>query len=234
MTARRGWAVILVSVIALTLVWRFLPAGSPPIYDGQCIANPYETLGGTPAPGKATKTFPKAATFPPAEVYTNEMPPQAQILIGGRHLRQLDVCDVEHHAGDAALGKTAERHHRRQRLPDHRGQRIRDPARTAVAVKSGVHHPAGAGIVPCTDDRPFQRHIVDADCHLELRVRQHLRGDVHSDGRLRRGEAWKWRRHPAPSGGGIPIAAIIGGLVLLLIIVVAVLFSLDRRRTTAR
>ncbi len=68
MTARRGWAVILVSVIALTLVWRFLPAGSPPIYDGQCIANPYETLGGTPAPAKATKTFPKAATFPPAEV----------------------------------------------------------------------------------------------------------------------------------------------------------------------
>ena len=72
---------IVVSVIALTLVWHFLPATSPPVYDGQCIANPYQTLGGTPAPAAATKTYPKAATFPPAEVYTSETPPQAQILM---------------------------------------------------------------------------------------------------------------------------------------------------------
>ena len=50
MTARRGWAVVLVAMFALTLVWRFLPAGSPPIYDGECIADPYEALGTSPAP----------------------------------------------------------------------------------------------------------------------------------------------------------------------------------------
>ena len=81
MTARRGWVVILVSVFALTVVWRFLPEGSPPIYDGQCIANPYMTLGGSPAPQPATKSFPKAATFPPAQVLTGETPPQATILM---------------------------------------------------------------------------------------------------------------------------------------------------------
>ena len=48
-TARRGWAVVVLSVLALTLVWRFLPEGSPPIYDGQCIADPYVTLERQPA-----------------------------------------------------------------------------------------------------------------------------------------------------------------------------------------
>jgi hypothetical protein len=39
---------------------------------------------------------------------------------------------------------------------------------------------------------------------------------------------------PQPAGGGIPTAAIVGGLALLLIIAVVVLFSLDRRRGAAR
>ena len=68
-------------MVALTLVWRFLPAGSPPIYDGQCIADPYVTLGSSPGPKAATMTFPKAATFPPEEVATSETPPQALILM---------------------------------------------------------------------------------------------------------------------------------------------------------
>jgi hypothetical protein len=39
---------------------------------------------------------------------------------------------------------------------------------------------------------------------------------------------------PGASGGGVPTPAIVAALVVLLIIVVAVLFTLDRRRGTAR
>ena len=145
-TARGGWIVILVSVVALTLVWRVLPAGSPPIYDGQCIANPYETLGGSPAAQPATKTFPKASTFPAAEVLTGETPPQAQILMETGTFDNSTPVTVSHHAGAGSGGQAAERHHRGQRLPILRGQRVRHRDRTGLAVTAGVHHPAGVDV----------------------------------------------------------------------------------------
>ena len=68
------------SAIALVLVWRLLPASSPPIYDGVCIADPYRHLGGTPAPSSASSSY-SGSNFPTAEVLTNETPAQAQILM---------------------------------------------------------------------------------------------------------------------------------------------------------
>ena len=68
------------SVVALVLVWRLLPASSPPLYDGVCIADPYRHLGGTPAPSSASSSYP-GSNFPTAEVLTNETPAQAQILM---------------------------------------------------------------------------------------------------------------------------------------------------------
>ena len=68
------------SAVALVLVWRLLPASSPPIYDGVCIADPYRHLGGTPAPSSASSSY-SGSNFPTAEVLTNETPAQAQILM---------------------------------------------------------------------------------------------------------------------------------------------------------
>src|SRR5580704_10715424 len=79
---RHGWVVVIVAVAALAAVWRVLPASSPPIYDGNCIADPYVTLGGSPAAKGATMTFPATTTpFPASEVFTGETPPQAQLLM---------------------------------------------------------------------------------------------------------------------------------------------------------
>lgn len=68
------------SAVALVLVWRLLPASSPPIYDGVCIADPYRHVGGTPAPSSASSSY-SGSNFPTAEVLTNETPAQAQILM---------------------------------------------------------------------------------------------------------------------------------------------------------
>ena len=68
------------SAVALVLVWRLLPASSPPLYDGVCIADPYRHLGGTPAPSSASSSY-SGSQFPTAEVLTSETPAQAQILM---------------------------------------------------------------------------------------------------------------------------------------------------------
>lgn len=68
------------SAVALVLVWRLLPASSPPLYDGVCIADPYRHLGGSPAPTSASSSYP-GSQFPTAEVLTSETPAQAQILM---------------------------------------------------------------------------------------------------------------------------------------------------------
>ena len=61
-------------------VWRWLPAASPPIYDGVCIADPYRLLGSTPPPASTSKTYPPGE-FPTSEVTTDESPAQAQLLM---------------------------------------------------------------------------------------------------------------------------------------------------------
>ena len=77
---RRALAVVAVSAAALAGLWRLLPAGSPPLYDGICIADPYRPLGQSPAPSSASKTYP-AGEFPTSEVITGENPAQAQLLM---------------------------------------------------------------------------------------------------------------------------------------------------------
>jgi hypothetical protein len=77
---RLAWGSLAAAAIGLGLLWRLLPAGSPPVYDGVCIADPYRFLGHTPAPSSATKDYP-GSSFPTAEVLTGETPAQAQILM---------------------------------------------------------------------------------------------------------------------------------------------------------
>jgi hypothetical protein len=234
-TARRGWAVILVSVIALTLVWRFLPAGSPPIYDGQCIANPYEALGGSPAPRAATMTYPKAAAFPPAEVYTGETPPQAQILMEAGTFDSSTAVTVSITPVTPPSVKppngTIEGNVYRITAVNASGTQLDPLSRSNpvyIILRALASSPAPTiELFSGTSWTPLA--TLNSGC-----------GNTFEGTSTRMGEFAAVRpggggvTQPPSSGGGIPIAAIIGGLALLLIIVVVVLFSLDRRRNAAR
>jgi len=81
MSRRRGALLTAVGFVLVMLVWRELPAAAPPVYDGICVADPYRTLGHSPAPSSATKTYPPAKDFPTSEVITDESPAQVQVLM---------------------------------------------------------------------------------------------------------------------------------------------------------
>ncbi|MBV8195369.1 MAG: hypothetical protein JOY80_07560, partial [Candidatus Dormibacteraeota bacterium] len=85
-TRRRGVIAVAAASLALAVLWRLLPAASPPLYDGICIADAYRSLGGNPPPGSASKMYPAAAQSPTDEITTmsdSEQPAQAQILMQG-------------------------------------------------------------------------------------------------------------------------------------------------------
>ncbi|MFN2582713.1 MAG: hypothetical protein ABR498_08245, partial [Candidatus Dormibacteria bacterium] len=79
--ARHALVVIGLAAACLAGLWRVLPAASPPIYDGICIADPYRSLGGSPPPSSATKQYPASAQSQTDEVITDENPAQAQVLM---------------------------------------------------------------------------------------------------------------------------------------------------------
>ncbi len=74
--------VLCVAATLLAVVWRTLPAASPPLYDGLCLADPYRMLGSSPEPASASRHF-AAGVFRAAEVLTSENPAQAQLLMPG-------------------------------------------------------------------------------------------------------------------------------------------------------
>lgn len=231
MTARRGWAVVLVAMFALTLVWRFLPAGSPPIYDGECIADPYEALGTSPAPKAASTTFPVAATFPASEVLTGETPPQAQILMEtGTFANSTPVTVSITPVGAPSIkppNGTIEGNVYRFSALNASGIEL-EPTSASVPVyvilRGLTSAPApvidrfnGAAWTPLS--------TLNAGCGNTFEVTSSKLGEFAA---VSPGGA---KAAPPPTSGGIPAVAIIGGLALLLIIVVAVLFTLERRRS---
>jgi hypothetical protein len=230
--ARRGWIVIALSVLALTLVWRFLPNGSPPIYDGQCIANPYVALGSSPAPQGASKTFPPASAFPASEVLTGETPPQAQILIQPGTFSNSTAVTVSVTPAPAPTARppngTIEGNVYRFSARDAAGSEL-EPVSPSLAVFIILR---GLSSIPApTIDRfngtswtPLSTS--NAGCGNTFEVTSAQLGDFAA---VRPGGS-----APPPSGGGVPGVAIIAGLAVLLVIVVAVLFSLDRRRSASR
>jgi len=81
-TRRSGLAVTALAGLALVGLWRLLPAASPPVYDGICVADPYRLLGSSPPPSSASMPYP-AGPFPATEVATSENPPQAAVIVMG-------------------------------------------------------------------------------------------------------------------------------------------------------
>ena len=226
--------VVLVSMMALTLLWRFLPAGSPPIYDGQCIANPYAMLGGTPAPQSASTTFPAAATFPAAEVLTGETPPQAQILMEAGTFDNSTPVTVSITPVPAPAAKppdgTIEGNVYRFSALNTSGTELQ-PASPSLAVFIILR---GLTSIPApTIDRfngtswsPLS--TLNAGCGNTFEVTSTQLGEFAA---VRPGGS---ATTPPASAGGVPVVAIIAGLVIVLVVLVVVLFSLDRRRGAAR
>jgi hypothetical protein len=233
MSARRGWVLILASLVALTLVWRFLPEGSPPIYDGQCIADPYVNLSSTPPAQGATRTYPKASSFPAAEVLTNETPPQAQILMEAGTFDNTTSVTVSITPVPAPAAKppngTIQGNVYRFSALNSSGAEL-EPASTALAVFVILR---GLTSVPSpTIDRyngtswtPLS--TLNAGCGNTYEVTSAQMGEFAA---VEPGAGTT----PPASSGGIPGAAVIGGLALLLIIAVVALFTLDRRRAATR
>jgi hypothetical protein len=232
-TPRRGWAVVVLSMLALTLVWRFLPEGSPPIYDGQCIADPYVTLSSNPPAKGVTQTFPIASTFPSAEVNTTESPPQAILLtLVGTFVNStpvtVSVTPIPAPAVKPPNGHIQGNVYRFSAV-NASGMQL-EPVSKALAVYVILR--ALQSVPAPTIDRFNGTSWVPLDtmnegCGNSFEVMTTQLGDyatvVSAAG-----------TSPASSGGGIPGLAIIGVLALLLIIAVVVLFTLDRRRSAAR
>jgi len=228
---RRGWVVILVSLMALTVVWRFLPEGSPPIYDGQCIANPYITLSDSPPAKPASMLFKAAKTFPAAQVLTSETPPQAQILMeAGTFDNTTDVTvtitPVAAPAVKPANGKIQGNVYNFSAV-NASGTEL-EPVSPALAVFIILR---GLTSVPAPTIDRFNGtswtpiNTLNAGCGNTFEITSAQMGEFATVA------AGGSNTTPASSGGGIPAVAIIGALAVLLIIAVAVLFTLDRRRS---
>jgi hypothetical protein len=232
-TPRRGWAVVALSVLALTLVWRFIPEGSPPIYDGQCIADPYVTLSSNPPAQGATKTFPTTSTFPSSEVLTNETPPQAQVLmLAGTFVNStpvtVSITPVPAPAVKPPNG-TIQGNVYRFSAVDASGAEI-EPVSSSLAVYVILR---GLTSVPApTIDRfngtswtPLD--TLNEGCGNSFEATTSQLGDFATVASSGSGTS------PPASSGGIPAASIIGVLAVLLIIAIVVLFVLERRLNAA-
>jgi hypothetical protein len=235
-TRRSGWLVVVVAVIALTAVWRVLPSGSPPIYDGNCIADPYESLGASPAPTSASKVFPAASAFPTSEVFTGENPPQAQLLMqtgtfDNSTTVTISITPVPPPAVKPPNGIIQGNVYKYSALT---------PSGIELEPKSGIT----AYIIlraltsipaPVIDQfngttwKPLA--TFNSGCGNTFEATPTQLGEFATVGPAA-------GHGPSPAsgsgGGGIPGVAIIVGLLVVLIAAVVVLFSLDRGRRRAR
>jgi hypothetical protein len=226
---RRGWLVVLVAVAGLAAVWRVLPAGSPPIYDGNCIADPYRLLGGSPAPQPATKVFPADGTFPTSEVFTAETPPQAQILIqagtfdNGTALT-ISITPVPPPAAKPHDGVIEGNVYKFVALTP-TGSELEPRAGTPVTIVLRATRSVPAPVIDRFNGTTWiPIATFNSGCGNTFEVSSTQLGEFAAMGP---GGGAPQR---AGSGGGIPVAAIVGGFAALLLVVVVALFSLDRGR----
>jgi hypothetical protein len=233
-TRRRGWVVVVVAVVALVSVWRVLPGASPPIYDGNCIADPYITLGSSPAPQPATMTYPASTSpFPASEVFTSETPPQAQLLMESASFDDTTALTVTVAPVAAPAVKPAngaiEGNVYKFSAVDAAGADVtpRPNVLLTIVLRATKSVPAptidrfnGTTWTPLT--------TLNSGCGNTFDATSTQLGEFAA---VATGTS---PTQPATSSGGIPAAAIIGALAALLVIAIVVLFTLDRRRNRAR
>ena len=234
MTRRHGGVVVLVAVAALAAVWRVLPAASPPIYDGNCIADPYVTLGGSPAPQGASMSFPATQTpFPASEVFTGETPPQAQVLMesGSFDNTVALTISVEPVAAPAVQPSNG--------AVEGNVYKFSSVNATGVAV---APRPNVLLTIVLRGTKSVPPPIIDrfnGTTWTPLTTQNSGCGNTFLATSTQLGEfaavapGGTSPSQPAPAEG-IPGALIIGGLAALLVIAIVVLFTLDRSRNRAR
>jgi hypothetical protein len=226
---RSGWVAILIAIAALTAVWRVLPAASPPIYDGNCIADPYLLLGGSPAPQPASRVFPASAAFPTSEVFTAETPPQAQILMQGGSFDNstpltISIAPVPPPATRPRNGVIEGNVYKFAALTP-TGTELEPKARVTIVLRATRSVPTpvidrfnGTSWVPLT--------TLNSGCGNTFALTSTQMGEFAAVGPA--------GPRPPSSRGGIPLAAIVAGLAVLLLVAVVALFSLERGRHRAR
>ena len=233
MTRRGGWLVVLIAVAALVAVWRVLPTGSPPLYDGICVADPYETLGGSPAPAPASKTFPADGSFPAAEIFTGESPPQAQLLMQAGTFDNTATLTMSITAVQPPSVKppngTIEGNVYRFSVLSSTGAELQPNAQLPVYIVLRGTKSIPAPTIDRFDGTSWTPlSTVNAGCGNTFEAQSTKLGEFAAVGPAGGTPA------PSTSSGGIPAAAIIGALVVLLLLAIVVLFSLDRSRGRSR
>jgi hypothetical protein len=232
-TRRGGWVVIAIAVVALAGIWRVIPAGSPAIYDGNCIANPYETLGGSPGAQPASKVFPASSQFPTSEVFTGEDPPQAQLLMQPGTFDNKTAVTVSLTPVAAPAVKppngVIEGNVYKFSAVNAAGSELQPASGLQVTVVLRATASIPAPVIDRfngTAWTPLPTFNSGCGNTFELTSAQLGEFAAVASGGTKPGQ-------PASPSGGLPIVAIVGGLVILLVIAIAVLFSLDRGRKRA-
>jgi hypothetical protein len=228
---RRGWVVVLAAIAMLTAVWRVLPAASPPIYDGNCIADSYRLLGASPAPEPVSKVFPASTAFPTSEVFTGETPPQAQILMQGGSFDNstaltISITPVPPPATKPRNGVIEGNVYKFAAVTP-TGTELEPTAGVTIVLR------ATRSLPPPVIDRfngtswaPLA--TLNSGCGNTFELSSTQLGEFAAVGPA------GGRPQPSSSGGGIPVAAIAGGLAVLLLVAVVVLLSLESGRRRAR
>jgi hypothetical protein len=224
--------VVLAALALLTAVWRVLPAGSPPLYDGNCIADPYRTLGGRPAPQAASKVFPASAGFPTSEVFTGETPPQAQLLMEGGTFDSaialtISITPVAAPSIKPPNGVIEGNVYKFAALSP-TGTDVEPRAGTPVTVVLRATKSVPAPVIDRFNGSTWTPlSTFNSGCGNTFEATSTRLGEFAAVGPA--------GGSPKPSGsGGFPVAAIVGGLAVLLLVAVIALFSLERGRRRAR
>jgi hypothetical protein len=227
---RRGWLVILVALTALSVVLRVLPAGSPPIFDGNCIADPYRFLGSTPAPQPVSKVFAAGTAFPTSEVFTGETPPQAQILMEAGTFDTstsvtVSITPVPAPAPKPPNGVIEGNVYKFAALtPAGAGLEPRPGIPVTIVLRATTSVPAPV-IDRFNGTTWFPLQTFNSGCGNTFELSTSQLGEFAAVGLSTAGPP-----KPAGSGSGIPVALIIAGLGALLLLAVGALFTLDRGR----
>jgi hypothetical protein len=229
-TTRHGWAVLAVAAVALSLVWHVLPAGAPPIYDGQCIADPYVTLAESPPAKGTTQTFSLQQLQVAGEVVTDESPPQAQLLLEANTFSSataLTMSITPIPAPDIKPPKgTIQGNVYRFSALTPAGSEV-EPATSSLAATIILR---GTTSTPAPTIERFNGKswtalaTFNAGCGNTFEATSTLLGDFAA---VATGPAGQ---QPTTAPGGFPGLAIIGVLLLVLIVAVIALFTLDRGR----
>lgn len=235
MTRRGGWVVIVVAIAAIAGVWRVLPAGSHAIYDGNCIADPYQTLGSSPAPQPASSTFPASkALFPTSEVYTSETPPQAQILMttgtfDNTTALTISIAPVPAPALRPPNG-TIEGNVYKFSAVNAAGSDLEPKSGLPVTIVLRATTSTPTPVIDRFNGTAWTPlPTLNSGCGNTFELTSTQLGEFAA---VSPGGSNPPR--PGASSGGIPVVAIVGALVVLLVIAIVVLFSLDRGRNKAR